>query len=108
MRQQVIYELAVHSGLQLSNVGRPEPSVVFLSNLKKTVETLTAALALQGWEPGINYTAVYRRLRDRDRFTAEFTAQGVLFFRVVITKRWLNPVLPVLHIDAYPRAPRKS
>ncbi len=108
MRQQVIYELAVHSGLQLNTVARPEPSVVFLSNLKKTVETITTALALQGWEPGINYTAVYRRLRDRDRVTAEFTAQGILFFRVIITKRWLNPVLPVLQIDAYPRAPRKG
>lgn len=103
MNQQLIYELSVHPTPVVSEFRQREPSVIYFSNLKKTIECITGALALHGWEPTINYTAVYRNLKLRDRFQADFEVQGVLFFRVVITKRVLNPVLPSLAIDDRPR-----
>lgn len=103
MNQQPIYELAVHQTSVVSEFRQREPSVVYFSNLKKTIECITGALVLHGWEPTINYTAVYRNLKLRDRFQADFDVQGVVFFRVVITKRILNPVLPSLAIDDCPR-----
>jgi hypothetical protein len=103
MNQQPIYELAVHPAPVSSEFRPREPSVIYFSNLKKTIECITGVLVLHGWEPTINYSAVYRNLKLRDRFQADFSVQGVVFFRVVITKRVLNPVLPSLAIDDRPR-----
>jgi hypothetical protein len=103
MQQQPIYELAVHPAPVLSEFRQRDPSVLYFSNLKKTIECITAALVLHGWEPTINYTAVYRNLKLRERYQTDFSVQGVLFFRVVITKRVLNPVLPLLAMDERPR-----
>ena len=82
--------------------------MVYFSNLKKTVEFVQAALVLHGWEAGINYTAVYRGLKLRDRFAKEFTAEGVLFFRLVISRKTLNPVLPALDLPDFPKIRRKK
>ena len=108
MDQQPIYELAVHLFPASPELRRAEPSVVYFSNLKKTVEFAQAALLLHGWEAGINYTAVYRGIKLRDRFAKEFAAEGVLFFRLVISRKTLNPVLPTLEVPDFPKIRRKK
>lgn len=108
MNQQPIYELAVHLSPATPELRRQEPSVVYFSNLKKTVEFAQAVLVLRGWEPSLNYTAVYRGLKLRDRFAKDFAAEGVLFFRLVISRKILNPVLPTLDIPDFPKLRRKK
>ncbi len=108
VKQQPIYELAVHLSPASPELRRQEPSVVYFSNLKKTVEFIQSALVLHGWEPSLNYTAVYRGLKLRDRFAREFSAEGVLFFRLVISRKTLNPVLPTLDIPDLPKLRRKK
>ena len=107
MKQQSIYELALWQRPAQKELRQREPSVVYFSNLKKTIENLTSALVLHGWEPALNYTAVYRSLNLKDKFSQDYAVEGVLFFRVVISKKILNPVLPMLEIDDKPRKPRK-
>lgn len=108
MDQQPIYELAVHLTPAAPELRRAEPSVVYFSNLKKTVEFAQAALVLHGWEAGLNYTAVYRGLKLRDRFTKDFAAEGIGFFRLVISRKILNPVLPALDVPDFPKIRRKK
>ena len=108
MDQQPIYELAVHLTPAAPELRRAEPSVVYFSNLKKTVEFAQAALVLHGWEADLNYTAVYRGLKLRDRFTKDFAAEGIGFFRIVISRKILNPVLPTLDVPDFPKIRRKK
>lgn len=108
MDQQPIYELALHLSPAAPELRRAEPSVVYFSNLKKTVEFAQAVLVLHGWESGLNYSAVYRGLKLRDRFAKEFSAEGIPFFRLVISRKTLNPVLPTLDIPDFPKTRRKK
>ncbi|MCY7351298.1 MAG: hypothetical protein LH606_11615 [Cytophagaceae bacterium] len=107
MKQQNIYELAIWQRPALQELRRREPSVVFFSNLKKTIENLTSALALHGWEPALNYSAVYRSVNLKGKFSQDYAVEGIVFFRVVIGRKILNPVLPMLEIDDKPRKPRR-
>jgi hypothetical protein len=108
VNQQPIYELALHLAPASPELRRAEPSVVYFSNLKKTVEFAQAVLVLHGWEARLNYTAVYRGLKLRDRFAKEFSAEGVVFFRLVISRKILNPVLPALEMPDFPKIHRKK
>lgn len=102
MKQQTIYELAIIPTGSLNSIRSKEPHFVFFSNLKKTLENLAAALALNGWPQKINYSAVYRSLKDRGKYFIEFDVAGNKVFRVVITPKILNPVLPTLGIEEMP------
>ncbi len=102
-RQQTIYEVRVESLLRIDPVKHIEPSVSYFSNLKKTIETVQAVLATQGWSIPFNYTSVYRELKLRERYTYTFKAEGVRYFHLSITSRILNPHLTTLGIDEMPR-----
>ncbi len=106
-RQQTIYEIRVEPLLP-AEPGQPViPTLSYYSNLKKTVETLQAVLATQGWTIPFNYTAVYRELKLRDRYAYTFRAEGVRYFHLTITRLTLNPNLTTLGIEEMPR-PRRS
>jgi hypothetical protein len=103
MRQSIIYEISVHYIGSLAEVRKREPFVVYFSNLKRAIECLQSNLAINGWEQKkINYTAVYRTFKIKDKFVCDYDVKRVKFFQVVITKKILNPLLTNLGIDENP------
>ena len=103
MRQSIIYEVSINYIGSLNEVRKREPFVVYFSNLKRAIECLQTNLALNGWEQKkVNYTAVYRTLKTKDRFVCDFDAMKVKFFQVKITTKTLNPLLTTLGIDEFP------
>ncbi|OZI06050.1 hypothetical protein BWI93_22485 [Siphonobacter sp. BAB-5385] len=107
MNQQPIYELSIQPYPALPDQRRRDASVVYFSNLKKTVEFLLTTLNIHGWEPQVSYSTIYRNLQLRDKFWQDYEVSGVKFFRVVISKQILNPVLPAVEMEDYPRKPRR-
>ncbi len=102
MKQQTIYEVAVISIGSLNTIRQKETVFNYFSNLSKCLDQLKAALAINGWESKINYTAVYRSLKEKGKFVAEFNLAGNKIFKVVITQRTINPALTTLGIEENP------
>ncbi len=103
MQQQPIYELNIQPYPALAEQRRRPPSVVYFSNLTKTVEFLLTTLQIHGWDAQLSYSTIYRNLQIRDKFWQDYEVSGVKFFRVTISKQVLNPVLPSVEMDDYPR-----
>jgi hypothetical protein len=103
MTQQPIYELTIQPYPALPEQRRREASQVYFSNLKKTVEFLLTSLQIHGWEPRLSYSTIYRNLQLRDKFFQDYEVSGVKFFRVTIARQVLNPVLPTVEMDDFPR-----
>jgi hypothetical protein len=104
MHQSIIYELSINYISSANQVRKREPFVVYFSNLKRTIEAIQSNLALSGWEQKkVNYMAVYRTLKIKDKFVCDFDVSKVKFFQVVIHKRILNPRLSTLGIDEHPQ-----
>lgn len=99
---RLIYEVTIHHVGSLSSLRQREPTVIFFSNLRKAVESITAELALNNWPPKVNYTAVYRGVKQREFYSCDFDVAGTRVFRVKVVPRILNPVLPRLGIDENP------
>ncbi len=102
MKQQTIYEIAVISIGSLNTIRQKETVFNYFSNLSKCLDQLKAALAINGWDSKINYTAVYRSLKEKGKFVAEFSLAGNKIFKVVITTRMINPSLTTLGIEEKP------
>jgi hypothetical protein len=103
MRTSIIYEVAVHHIGALNTLRKRESSFVYFSNLKRAIECVQTTLAVNGWSlKKINYTAVYRTFKIREKFICEYDFAGAKVFQIVITKRTLNPVLTTLGIDEMP------
>ena len=103
MRQSIIYEVTINYIGSLSEVRKREPFVVYFSNLKRAIECVQSNLAVNGWEQKkVNYTAVYRTLKVKNKFVCDFDAMKVKFFQVIITTKSLNPLLTTLGIDEFP------
>jgi hypothetical protein len=103
MRQSIIYEVSINYIGSLNEVRKREPFVVYFSNLKRAIECVQTNLALNGWEQKkVNYTAVYRTLKVKNKFVCDFDAMKVKFFQVTITTKILNPLLTTLGIDEFP------
>ncbi len=98
----MIYELAIIPTGTLNTIRQKEPHLAYFSNLKKTVECITTVLALHGWPATINYTAVYRSLKERGKYARDFNLEGSKVFKVVVTAKVLNPVLTTLDIEEMP------
>ena len=107
MLQQTIYEVRVTYIGSLSSLREREPFVAYFSNLKKTVENLAAHLALNHWPVKVNYSAVYRSLQTKQKYTCDFDVTGHKVFKVTITPKILNPTLTTLGIDEMPLVSRK-
>ncbi len=103
MRQSVIYEIKIEYIGSISELRKRENFVVYFSNLKRAVESVQSNLALNGWEQkNVNYSAVYRSMKQKGKFSAEFSEQKVKFFKVHICTKILNPILNTLGIDEHP------
>lgn len=102
MPQQIIYEVRVMYIGTLGTLRQRDPFVAYFSNLKKTIENLTAQLALNGWPLKINYSAVYRSLKAKQKYTCDFDVAGHKVFKIIITPKILNPTLTTLGIDEMP------
>lgn len=102
MKQQTIYEVAMVPIGSLNTIRQKETVFSYFSNLKKCLESVTSSLALNGWENKINYTLVYRSLKEKGKFMAEFSLAGNKIFRLLICMRTINPSLSMLGIEEKP------
>ena len=100
----LIYEVTLQYIGSLTAIRQREPSVVFFSNLRKAVDAITTELLLNNWPMKINYTAVYRGVKQRGFYACDFDVVGTKVFRIKVVPRVMNPVLPRLGIDENPAA----
>ncbi|WP_234735094.1 hypothetical protein [Tellurirhabdus bombi] len=105
---QVIYEVTIQYIGSLNTIRQREPFTVYFSNLKKAVESIVNHLALNGWPIKVNYTAVYRSLKQRGNYYCDFDVAGARVFRIRIIPQILNPVLTTMGIDEKPTEPTKK
>lgn len=99
---KVIYEITIQHIGSLNTIRQREPVTIFFSNLRKAVDAITTELTLNNWPLKINYTAVYRGVKQRSFYTCDFDIAGTKVFRIRIVPRVLNPALPRLGIDENP------
>jgi len=102
MKQQTIYEVAVIPIGSLNSIRQKETVLSYFSNLSKCLDQVSTALAINGWDTKINYTAVYRSLKEKEKYVAEFNLAGNKIFKIVITCRTINPALTMLGIEEKP------
>lgn len=102
MKSVIIYELAIIPTGALNTIRQKETMFSYFSNLKKTIESVTAALALHGWPDRINYSSVYRSLQSKGKYVREFDISGNKYFKIVITAKVMNPALSTLGIEEMP------
>lgn len=99
---RIIYEVTIQHVGPLNTLRQREPSIIFFSNLRKAVDAITAELALNNWPPKVNYTAVYRGIKQREFYSCDFEVAGTRVFRIKVVARVLNPALPRLGLDENP------
>ncbi|MFN4144939.1 MAG: hypothetical protein ACK4GN_03880 [Runella sp.] len=102
MRQSTIYEVKTSYIGSLNALREREPFVVYFSNLKKAIESISTQLAVNGWPVKINYSAVYRSLKAKGKYVCDFDVGGLKVFSLVLTPKTLNPHLSTLGIDEMP------
>ena len=102
MKQQTIYEVAVIPIGSLNTIRQKETIFNYFSNLSKCLDLLKSSLAITGWDSKINYTAVYRAIKEKGKFVSEFSLAGNKVFKVTITSRTINPALTMLGIEEKP------
>ncbi|MES2794965.1 MAG: hypothetical protein V4683_03310 [Bacteroidota bacterium] len=102
MKQQTIYEVAVIPIGTLNSIRPKETVFTYFSNLKKCIESVASSLAVNNWENNINYTAVYRSIKEKGKYHTEFTLAGNKIFKLSILSRTINPSLSMLGIEESP------
>jgi hypothetical protein len=107
LKQQAIYEIAIIPIGSLTSLRPKEAVFTYFSNLKKCIDSLLTSLAINNWENKINYTLVYRSIKEKGKFVAEFAFAGQKIFKVVVTVRTINPSLSMLGIDEKPIVKKK-
>ena len=99
---RIIYEVTVQHVGSLNTLRQREPTITFFSNLRKAVDSIIAELALSNWPQKVNYTAVYRGVKQRGFYSCDFDVAGTRVFRIKVVPQVLNPALPRLGIDENP------
>lgn len=99
---KVIYEITMQHIGSLNTLRQREPNTIFFSNLKKAVEAISAELLVNNWPLKINYTAVYRGVKQRNFYSCDFDVAGTKVFRIKVVPCVLNPALPRLGLDENP------
>jgi hypothetical protein len=98
-----IYQVKIDYNYSLLSVKGSKPHYSYYSNLLKTLEALLAALVVKGWEvKGLNYTAVYRAIKEKGVYAKYMRYNGVSFFRIEITELVLNPKLNFFDLEQPP------
>lgn len=101
-QSHIIYEVTVQYVGSLNTIRKRDTITVFFSNLRRAVDAITAELALNDWPAKVNYSAVYRGVKQRGFYACDFDVAGTRVFRLKVLPRPLNPVLPNLGIDENP------
>ncbi|MDB5241175.1 MAG: hypothetical protein JWP57_1800 [Spirosoma sp.] len=99
---RIIYEVTIQHVGSLNAIRQRESTIIFFSNLRKAVDAVTAELALNNWPQKVNYTAVYRGVKQRGFYSCDFDVAGTRVFRIKVVPQILNPALPRLGIDENP------
>lgn len=99
---RIIYEVAVQHVGSLNAIRQRESTIIFFSNLRKAVDAIAAELAFNNWPQRVNYTAVYRGVKQRGFYSCDFDVAGTRVFRIKVIPQILNPALPRLGIDENP------
>ncbi len=99
---RIIYEVVIQSVGSLNTIRERPATVVFFPNLRKAVDAITAELAFNNWPHKVNYTAVYRGVKQRGFYSCDFDVAGTRVFRIKVIPQVLNPALPRLGIDENP------
>ncbi|MDR6561379.1 MULTISPECIES: hypothetical protein [unclassified Arcicella] len=86
----------------MNAIREKETVVSYFSNLSKCLDQVITSLVINGWESKINYTAVYRSLKEKGKYTTEFRIANNKVFKIVITPRTINPSLTMLGIEEKP------
>ncbi|MFB0906874.1 MAG: hypothetical protein ACI9V1_003321 [Spirosomataceae bacterium] len=103
MKQSVIYKITVSQKYSALYIRESEPIISYYSNLKRTVEAIQTTLAVQGWDKNrVNYSAVYRAIKERSKYVEDFNAEGTKFFQLIVEKVILNPSFTTLGIETSP------
>lgn len=103
MKQTIIYKVEISYIASMAGIKQSLPVISYFSNLKITLERILSILALKGWEGHkVNYTAVYRAIKERNKYVVEFNLKNVKIFRLEVSKVILNPALSDLGIDKRP------
>jgi hypothetical protein len=103
MKQSFIYKTTVSYQPSTLFIKESEPVISYYSNLKRTIEAIQTTLAVQGWEKNrVNYSAVYRALKERGKYVENFSAERTKFFQLSIDRVVLNSPLTTLGIETYP------
>jgi hypothetical protein len=89
-----LYEVTISYTGSLNTVRQREPVITFFTNLRKAVDAVVGELAINNWPIKVNYTAVYRGIRERGFYACDYDLKGLRVFRIRIMPRVLNPVLP--------------
>lgn len=99
---RIIYEVTIQHVGSLNAIRQRESTVSFFSNLRRAIDAITAELALNNWPQKVNYTAVYRGVKQRGFYSCDFDVAGTRVFRIKVVPQVLNPALPRLGIDENP------
>ena len=99
---RIIYEVSMQHIGSLNTLRQREPAIIYFSNMRKAVDAITAELALNNWPQKVNYTAVYRGVKQRGFYSRDFDVAGTRVFRIKVVPQVLNPALPRLGIDENP------
>jgi len=108
VQTRYVYELIIVPIGTLNSIRKKDPHYAYFSNLSKTITCLSGVLAVNGWPVKVNYSAVYRTLQDRSKYIREFDIAGNKVFRVVISRKVLNPALTMLDIEEMPYEPSEK
>ena len=101
MTPRALFRVQINYRHELVPLKGSQPDDVFFSNLKNAVNALKAAMSLNNWDTaGFNYTAVYRALKEKQKFTKEIRYGGTSFFKITLTKSEVNP--PINEIGIIP------
>jgi hypothetical protein len=103
MKNQSIYSVETSYRNELVVIRPSEPYVAYFSNLTLAYNAIANNLAINGWPlDRINYTAIYRIIKERSIATISIKVKGSSILTIKISKLLMNNPLEKLGIDPYP------
>lgn len=103
MKSSSIYQVETSYNSDTLVVRASESYKAFFSNLSLVYQSIENNLALKGWPTdGINYTALYRRIKERGVVTISIKLTGSPMLVIKVSKFTMNEPLESLGIDLAP------
>lgn len=103
MKSSSIYQVETSYRSDTIIIKPSEPYKAFFSNLSLAYKAVSNNLAIKGWPTeGINYTAIYRKIKERGAVTISIKLANSPMLIIKISKFKMNEPLESLGIDAAP------